>query len=220
LPTSIFAIQIFGRPTLELPMSKKSLSSHLSRRDPDDAEFEQVINEIHKGSDRVAAIMAAAYVDSNLAKLISASLADGSDSRALFHDEGAPFGTFKRKIVAGLAMGLFPQKVADDLDRIRDIRNQFAHALLSLNFENEHIKRECGKLGNYRYRLRRRQKVGSTRLRFEKACWAIGLAMITKANDFMDGRLEQLGAEIAALQQSDPDNILGNIEAINRGVEH
>ena len=82
--------------------------------------------------------MGAAYVDSNLAKLISSSLADDSDTRALFHDEGAPFGTFKRKIVAGRAMGLFPQRVSDDLDRIRDVRNQFAHALLKLDSKQTH----------------------------------------------------------------------------------
>jgi hypothetical protein len=161
---------------------KKSLSSHISRKDPADDEFDKAVDEFHGGSDRVAAILGAALVENNLIKAIESHLSDGSDKGALFHDESSPFGTFKRKIVAVKAMGIVPTEMAADLDIIRDIRNQFAHALISVDFENEHIMRRCDALRSYNFTLPDRS-VTETRIRFEKACWGISTFLLRKALD-------------------------------------
>jgi len=129
---------------------KRSLSSHLSRKTPDDNEFAEAISELIHGSDRVAAIMCSALVEHELISAISAAIDDASETSVLFHSgEASPFGTFKQRIAAGRALGIFGPGVVADLDTIRDIRNQFAHALIKLDFENEHIVRSCSELGDY-----------------------------------------------------------------------
>jgi len=40
----------------------------------------------------------------------------------------APFGTFSAKIRLAYAFRLIDQDLRDDFDRVRDIRNAFAHA--------------------------------------------------------------------------------------------
>jgi hypothetical protein len=201
-------------------MSKKSLSSRLSRKEPDETEFLAAIAEFHDGSDRVAAIMGAGLVENNLRKIIHSALPNSTEKRALFEDEGAPFGTFKRKIVAGRAMNLFSERVAKDMDVIRDVRNQFAHSMLGLDFDNEHIKNECAKLAEYRWTTAGR-KVGPVRLRYEKACWAIATLLITRANDMLEDQIKRLEAQnaISALMQGGANNVLNDSKPVEGGVE-
>lgn len=181
---------------------KKSLSHHLSRRELDDAELNVAIDEFQDGSDRVAAIMGAALVESHLMDAIRTSLVDAFDMNALFHDQGAPFGTFKARIVAGRALGLYDERVAADLDIIRDIRNQFAHALLSLSFENPHIAGRCSGLGDHpvfyfdgtpiNCSNAHGRNVSETRLRYEKLCWQLSLRLAQKVTELLDKEAEEL----------------------------
>jgi hypothetical protein len=214
----------------------KSLSAHISRRDPNEEEFDAAIEEFHNGTDRVAGIMGAALVENNLIKAIKSALEDSEDLGALFHEESAPFGTFKARTVAGKALGLFGKEVADDLDLIRDIRNQFAHALLSLTFENEHIRRRCAKLTEYKFGGLGERDISDERMRFEMACWAISLKLLKKAGENLKARtnpdfplkalggirgLMGLGAEaaVSARRQGRRNDILNDIPANKTGIK-
>lgn len=175
-------------------VAKKSLSKNLSRRKLVGNEFVAAFMELHRGSDRVCAIMGGAMVDDALMKVIAAALPDPSDETALFHDQGAPFGTTKAKIVAGRAMGLFDDATAADLDLIRDIRNQFAHALLSFDFLNAHVEQACAKLSPYP-RLNAplsKRSISEPRERYESACWGISSLLMNKANQVLDDALERV----------------------------
>lgn len=182
--------------------SSRSLSANLSRREPDDKEFEAATDEMHQGTDRVAAIIGAALVENSLRHGIECHLEDISDRNALFHDAGAPFGTFRARIVAGKAMGLIGEKAAIDLDIIRDIRNQFAHALLSLSFNNELIAAECERLSDYDPDTKMDNSgVSRPRLRYESACWEISLAIMDKGNERLDERISVLGKVVRLLEK-------------------
>lgn len=161
---------------------RRSLTS-LSRRSPEEDEFDRAVAEFHGASDRVAAIMGAALVEDNLRIAIAACLENDTDEKALFFDQGAPFGTLKAKSVAGLALGLFNKPVQRDLDVIREIRNQFAHALLSIGFDNPEIAAACGRLDGHKYHGDPGRSVSLARQQYETACWSISLAMLSEATE-------------------------------------
>jgi hypothetical protein len=163
---------------------KRSLSSRLSRREPDDEEFADALSEILHSSDRVAAIMSSAMVEIELMNAIRASLEDGSDVAALFHSADAPFGSFKQRILAGKALGLYRAETVRDLDIIRDVRNQFAHALLKIDFENEHIAASCSELRDYMtWEQIEERDANAIRVKFEDVCMSIAIGLMRRTSD-------------------------------------
>jgi hypothetical protein len=203
----------------EAHLAKKSLSRNLSRKELEADDYHATLLEIYGGSDRVAAIMSGALVEDSLAKVISAYLTDSRDQAALFYDQGAPFGTFKARIVAGKAMGLFSASVAEDMDIIRDIRNQFAHALLSIDFLNPHIVAACERM-NSKVGLGgiapNPRPISPARRHYEKVTWDISKQLRRKAVDLLKEHLRRLklpDEEIASLQ-SDPNDVLGDIDPV------
>lgn len=188
---------------------KKSLSKHLSRREPDDKEITDALLELHAGSDRVAAIMGAALIETYLVNALEAGLSDASDRAALFHDQGAPFGTFKARIVAGKALGLFGADIAEDLDVIRDIRNQFAHALLSIDFSNAHIVEACERMmGGYPEVKGHGHCVGAARGRYEGACLALTLHLAQFTHGVWKDRYTKAAKGAAAI-----NDIISSLES-------
>ena len=184
---------------------KKSLSKVLSRRDPTEAEFDAAIAEFHNGSDRVAAIMGAALLENHLIFAISAALEDNADVASLFYNQGSPFGTLSAKIVAAKAMGIVTKEIADDIDQIREIRNQFAHALLALDFENQHIVEACNLIGNHTFRRDKRTPVTSvSRERFEVACWSIAFTLILKENELTKAKFDKKTNDLMGETTSNP----------------
>ncbi len=188
---------------------KRSLSKHLSRRDPDDKEISEALDEIRMGSDMVCAVMGAALVENSLRSTIEAFLVEPYDEAGLFHDQGAPFNTFKAKIVGGKALGIFGDETAADLDCIRDVRNQFAHALLKLQFDNPHLAEACSHLANreaeYEAEYGKRKGVCQFRHRFEAAVFSISTELLQKGVDILKRKLEHEKAYLAELRARFPD---------------
>jgi hypothetical protein len=211
--------------------SKVKSLSHISRHAPDDKELDAAVQEFQGGSDRVAAIMGAALVENSLMSVIGVALVDNFSDNALFHDQGAPFGTFRARIIAGRALGLFNEQVATELDIVRDIRNQFAHALLSIDFEHEDIAARCGQLTDHflfddegtkiNLHANADRKVGETRLKFEAACWALSIILIQKERKLLEEKTAKLEAELERLKNPPPRNALAGFVAasIERGGE-
>ena len=100
---------------------------------------------------------------------------------------------FSAKITAGRALGLYDEQVEDDLNRIRKIRNEFAHALLSISFENEVIIGICNSIADYVYHVeRQRTQINKARLKFERACWTISLGLMIQTNERLEKRTADL----------------------------
>jgi DNA-binding MltR family transcriptional regulator len=51
----------------------------------------------------------------------------------------APLSSFSAKIQVAYAIGLIGPKATHDLDRIREIRNAFAHAKVSITFDTDAV---------------------------------------------------------------------------------
>jgi hypothetical protein len=198
---------------------KRSLSSKLSRHDPTDDELDASLAEFRSAHDRVAAIMGAALLENTLLGAIKICLDDDSDVGALFHDERAPFGTLMARIVAAKAFKLITPKLAEDLNTIRDIRNQFAHALLSIDFENEHVAAECEKLKHYpdvEEGPKKRAPISAPRKYYENACYTLTIHLLRKGTERQESQIKDAERKIQELTQ--PQNALTNYLEHLRGL--
>jgi hypothetical protein len=130
---------------------RKQTIRDLSRIDPADLnELEQIWDEFDRGPHRIAAILAAAFVENALEYAISHRFSQISNRRpeefeTLFRYPQF-LSSFVAKIEIGYAIGIYGQLVRDDLDTIRIIRNQFAHARILIDFGTTEVADEVQKL--------------------------------------------------------------------------
>ena len=128
-------------------MTKKRTLRVLSSEVPNPEAVEQLLLGLHLKEDREAAIVGASLVESALQQrliLSFASVATGLESR-LFEDRG-PLSDFNSKILVAQAFGVIRERLADDLQRIRKIRNCFAHARIEVRFSEPLIQKEVAEL--------------------------------------------------------------------------
>jgi hypothetical protein len=106
-------------------------------------------NELSYGtSDRAVAVLMGAIVEDALRRFILYHLREdlNSDDRTrLFGPEGA-LGTFSSKTVLAYALKLIGKTTRDDLDLIRNLRNEFAHSRRPLHFEFTEVEVVCSHL--------------------------------------------------------------------------
>jgi hypothetical protein len=113
-----------------------------------------IVQEMELADDRTAAIVAASLVENNLALVIIKRLREPLDDveiKRLFDERGAVLSTFADKIDIGFALNLYDKMARDDLHRIREIRNQFAHHLEVRNFDHTDVSGKCDALNASRY---------------------------------------------------------------------
>jgi DNA-binding MltR family transcriptional regulator len=127
-------------------MPRETLRS-LTSRVPEPRQAEEMMLALHKEGDRTAAIVGASMVESALQELITSSLKSReTDIAERLFDNRGPLSDFNSKIVVAQAFSVITDGMADDLQRIRRIRNCFAHARLMIDFENPLIAREVSEL--------------------------------------------------------------------------
>lgn len=209
------------RTAHESERGKKSGKSSLTgaearKRLEDKREFGKAFLEFQNGSDRVAAIMGAALVEHELIEAIEVVLKDTTDQKALFYSAGAPFGTFSAKIIAGKALGLFDQAIADEMNFIREIRNIFAHQLLSMDFDEPAIARLVSQIGKATKsgQVLPVERAGTNRGKFEAACWSISITLIKRSTEIIKRQTEQMQKwPIGIVDDSEGSNFLTKILA-------
>jgi DNA-binding MltR family transcriptional regulator len=107
-------------------------------------------DELQEESDRGAAIIAATFLDAQLRELLSRFLIDERKvvDDLLGTDEMAdrPLSSFSSRIKAAYCMGLISQSMYYDLEKIRRIRNKFAHEMHGYTFDEQEIVSWCKSL--------------------------------------------------------------------------
>jgi len=78
-------------------------------------------------SDRACAVLAGAFLDSLLERLLRRAIVQNAPS-SIFDGQG-PLATFSAKIDMAYSLGFLPNPEHRDLNIIRKIRNDFAHAV-------------------------------------------------------------------------------------------
>jgi DNA-binding MltR family transcriptional regulator len=110
----------------------------------DDQDFKDFLREFQAESDRAAAILAAAYLDDLLGRLLLASFVDDTQHCRHLVDGDRALSSFSARIPACYAFGLLSESERFDLDQVRGIRNRFAHERHGLTFVDESISAKCG----------------------------------------------------------------------------
>lgn len=103
--------------------------------------------------DRTIAIVCLAHIEDALAELLRANLPayTGEMEKDLFAPGGsAPLSTFKNKVVFARAMGVLYPDFADELTRMAQIRNRFAHRLAVDAFDHEQVRDHVDQLKSLR----------------------------------------------------------------------
>jgi hypothetical protein len=130
---------------------KKASLYDLSKEHVKPEHQEEYLKELGGESDRAAALVAAAEVESYLVYLLMPEFKrlSADEKEALFFGRRAPLSEFAARIAVAYGLGLLEQSERDDLDRIRRIRNAFAHTVIPVKFTTEVIAAECAKLHYY-----------------------------------------------------------------------
>lgn len=123
---------------------KKPTLQDLTREPITEADFPDIEREVIEGTDRSAALVLCSIVDVALINAITTRIQLMSESEfdGLFFGADAPLATLSAKIRIGKAVGLYQSKLEDGLNKIRRIRNAFAHSAKSLPFSHPLIARE------------------------------------------------------------------------------
>lgn len=89
--------------------------------------------------ERALVLSLAAFAEEALRDLIKAYLMPGGAADKMLEGFNAPLGTFSARIRMAQALGLLTSHQADDLDRLRKIRNDFAHNWEPVSFTDQKI---------------------------------------------------------------------------------
>jgi hypothetical protein len=156
----------------------------LSRRDPELGHETDALSEaIHTAeSDRGAALIAGSVAENAITQILTIRLVPMSqDARDSLFGFDAPLGTFSAKIRVAYAFGFIDAEIRDDLDRIREIRNCFAHSQIPLNFSTDPIPRACAGFGNAFPGILRQHIKDNPRQLYIHTC----LTMVVVANEVL-----------------------------------
>lgn len=97
-------------------------------------------------SDRGCALMAAAFLDSQLEELLRLCLVPDKDVSEELLSASKPLGTFSARIDMAYALGKIGPKARRDLHLIRKIRNDFGHDPNPIDFSLPLIANRCREL--------------------------------------------------------------------------
>jgi DNA-binding MltR family transcriptional regulator len=101
--------------------------------------------EFQHESDRAAAVLGPALLDGLLKQLLASSVVSSKKSRELLNTNRS-LGSFGASVTAAVAQGVISTAEASDLDRLRKVRNTFAHQLHGLTFTDHGVADLCGQL--------------------------------------------------------------------------
>jgi DNA-binding MltR family transcriptional regulator len=119
-------------------------------------------------TDRGCALMAAAFLDFELSRLLEARLVDNSKIFKTLSSNNGPLSSFSSKIDIAYMFGLLSENARKDLHILRKIRNEFAHKHECINFENDEIAHRCNEL-----KLKNTPEGVRSRLKFTNAMMGV-----------------------------------------------
>jgi DNA-binding MltR family transcriptional regulator len=112
-------------------------------RVPSEGEETALQQAVFSSPPMVTAILGQAMIEIELDKLLQRFFkkSDGEIWDRL-SAENAPLDTFHRKIIMGWALGLYSDHTMDHLNKIRLVRNAFAHSKIVIDFDDPTILHE------------------------------------------------------------------------------
>jgi DNA-binding MltR family transcriptional regulator len=128
--------------------------------------------EIDAQTDRGAAIIACSLLEEHLNWSIDKCFVELSPKTSKRIFEG-PLGSLFNRSYIGYALGLYDRDAREEIIRIGEIRNHFAHKIAPIDFADDAVAETCDKL---RYPTLHRDIIGSNASNREKylhSCWIL-----------------------------------------------
>jgi hypothetical protein len=108
----------------------------------------EIVSSLQSMEDRASALVLASILDLMLERAILRKFIYlGKEKRdAIFRNPNAPLSSLSAKISVASALGCIGHEPRLQLERIRSIRNAFAHTMTGVTFDTPLISKECDKL--------------------------------------------------------------------------
>lgn len=113
------------------------------------ATYNGMVETYATESDRAAAVLGASFIDARLQEMLHQYMVAEQTVADLFSGD-RPLATFSARISLAYALGLLPLNIREDLDRIRRIRNHFAHHPDAVSFSVSPARDLCRTLAAIR----------------------------------------------------------------------
>lgn len=106
------------------------------------------LNEFKNESDRGAVLISLSYIDELLEILIKRKLVPVNEKQqdVLFDLPNAPISTLSSKISLSYRLGLISEEFQTVLNKLREIRNEFAHSFECVSFNENRIRDKVNNL--------------------------------------------------------------------------
>jgi mannitol operon repressor len=101
--------------------------------------FSEFLQEFQKETDRGAALVGAALLDSRMQRLVLSHFSDKRIAEGLLSGGNAPLGSLGVRLKLAFSLGLITQLEYKECDTIRKIRNEFAHQVHGLTFSDPRL---------------------------------------------------------------------------------
>jgi len=117
----------------------------LPRQMPTAAEMAELVASMDNMDARAAALIMGSIIDNLLEYAILLNFVTLSETQfnALFRNPTSPLSSFSAKIAVAHALGVYGNESRRQLDKLREIRNAFAHTIHPIDFDNPLIAEEC-----------------------------------------------------------------------------
>jgi DNA-binding MltR family transcriptional regulator len=127
--------------------------SKLSKKIPTEESLDKFVTDLRletsSSSDRTLAIVAASILEHSLRVAILAKfvpLNEEDQSKLFDGNQNGPLATFSAKIRLAFALGIIGPMTREDIDRVRIIRNAFAHSMSDIHFSSPEVVDMCNGL--------------------------------------------------------------------------
>lgn len=145
---------------------------------PEDLEyFSNFLKEFQGETDRGAALVGAALLDQQLLELLTSHFLKQKPTKELLEGGTAPLGTFSARIKVAYCLGLVTDLEHKELQLIRKVRNEFAHHVHGLTFEDEKITSFCSQFYDRMPDAKEKGITRSARMRYIDAVLFTSLAL-------------------------------------------
>src|SRR5260370_32196350 len=154
------------------------------------AEIEQLERMYHEmfrtRNDRGAAILLGTFVEDALQRAMEQVLHIRPKQHDALFGSNSPLGTFANKIRVAFALDIIEPETFDNLNKIREIRNAFAHSKIHISFKTKQVRDVCHLLvmPKDKYPLGEPDTEPDTpRNLFQSVCWITAKDLAMRASE-------------------------------------
>jgi DNA-binding MltR family transcriptional regulator len=113
-------------------------------------ELQKIYDILNEESDFTCVLIGASYLAELLASYIEVIFIKGDTSKKILDPQRGALGGFATRADLAYCLNLINKNVYQDLIRVAEIRNLFAHKHLALDFGDTEIRKKCEELTTWR----------------------------------------------------------------------